>query len=229
MPQYPGCQPCGPCPNPNPNPQPPIVIINNTPGDTVTTTSDVAELSITSQFADIYPNDIYSYTIFYKNISSGSLDNAVLNVDVPMQVNVIGRSTGIITGSGHSVSVNLGTLSPGESGTLSVDVQAIEGLSNKDTLVAKATLTGTKRSSGATSVTSAYTLTHVKGGKNGSILAGLALFGDDGFLPTSFGGWIVIFALLAIVIFVGRKMYSEKKARAAHGHTINPYDVAGHH
>lgn len=218
-PYYPPSDPVNP-----PYTPPTIIYVNGSgtsSGDTVTvSTSSISSLSIQSQFADAYIGDIYSYVINYKNIGKNSLDNATLTVTLPQQVVVRSSSTGLIDFNNHQVTISLGTLSINESGSVTVMVELLDTVRKNEQLMAKAVLTGINRGTGRTDTLSAYAVTHVKNGLRGNNLSAAAIFGDD-VLPTTFGGWILTFIILAFIVYIGRQLY--KKSHAS------TYETHAHH
>lgn len=234
---------CNPCtyncyPNPDPyyppTPQPPQIIYVD--GGTnyydtsynEATVGDALTLSIDSGFPEIYPNDFITYSIKYKNIGTKNVHDAELRVELPREVELVGYTTGVTSNDRRTITVSLGTLSVNESGSISIDVRADNYLSKRDRVLVKASLEGEFWDGTRTSV-SDYSIVSVKAGKN-PLFGATALFGDNGFLPHDFGGWIILIALIAIVVFLGKHMYQKRKNINAYGaHTYSAYPTNSEH
>ncbi len=225
-----------PYPTPTPDPiyvpsQPQIIYVHDGVNyyDTsynTETANDALSLSIDSAFPDIYRGDVFTYEVKYKNISSRNIKNARLTIDLPREVELVGYSTGVTSNSRHTVEVSIGALSPKESGSVMLDVRADSNLLKNSRLLAKASLTG-QFSNGENTSVSDYSIVSVKNGRNP--LLGAAIFGENGFLPVTFGGWLLLLALLAIVVFTGRILYRDYKGKKSYSNAYGADDYHAHH
>ncbi len=73
----------------------------------------------------VYPGDIINYTFTYKNTGSGSLSDAEIIETLPAYVELISGGSSHV---GKEVRWNLGTLSPGQHGTVSMQVKIDKNL-----------------------------------------------------------------------------------------------------
>jgi len=175
------------------------------------TGSAFASIVISDQSQNVLAGDILNYTITYKNISSSTLSNAMINVVLPNGVTYKGSSQGMPT-TNNTIVITLGSLAAGATGFVNVQAVVDSSVVAGNNLLATATLTfGTP--SGAQDTAIAYYLNTV-GSTNSNNLAGFA-FGA-GFFPTTFLGWILLLGIIIIIILVARH-YSILSRNAQNG------------
>lgn len=197
----------------------------NNPG--TGTGTALASLTVVNQSGMITPGNAVNYSVNYQNISNGSLNNAVLNVILPKGLVYQHSSNGVPT-TDNTVTVILGTVMPGQSGTLFISTMAETTITDANNMVAEAVLAFTAPS-GAQDSAIAYALNNWNGNMHlgNNNLAGLALFGG-GFFPTSLLGWILLIVVLLLIIFVARYFFYATKpvAKPAENHVYyrNPVD-----
>ena len=185
-----------------------VVVINTGGGSG----KPYVELSITTPFATIAPCDKLMYTVNYKNVSGGTLRNVVLNVSLSSDIQFSQSTTGIFSDANHALQVTLGTLVRDQSGSFMLEGKADCTAKDNDLLVATATIAFTTPS-GAQDDAIAYATSSVVG-KNGNFLAGLALFGDGGFFPTTLIGWLLLILVIFLLILLARRAYGRREALA---------------
>jgi len=188
-----------------------VVYVNNTTSTATTATassSDLVSLKIDTSFNTVNTGDTVSFNVSYKNISAQTLKNANLSVVLPKELTFRQATSGFYNGS--ALAVNVGTLAPGDSGSVMIET-VLGNTGASDTLVTTATLTFTKKG-GAQDQAVAYAFTKV----NGSSLAGLALFGSDTFLPHTFLQWLILILVILGLILLGRTVFAPKKPEPMH-------------
>ena len=163
------------------------------------TGSAFAEITIADQYQNVAPGDLIDYTINYKNISSSTLSNAMINVVLPNGITYKGSSQGMPT-TNNTVVVTLGSLTPGATGFVNVQATVDSDVVVGNNLLATATLTFSLPS-GAQDTAIAYYMNTVAL-TNSNNLAGFA-FGA-GFFPTTLLGWILLLGLIIIIILIAR-------------------------
>ncbi len=150
------------------------------------------------------------YTISYKNISNSTLTDAVLQVTHPKQLEFIDASKGDYSASERKLTFGIGTLSPGEEGSITVRGRVTTDASIGDLIVTTATVVYTNPATHAQEDAIAYSLTTIsKDCPNG--LGANALFGDS-FLPHTLLEWLLLILIILALILVGRKLYEKKPA-----------------
>lgn len=180
---------------------------------TVGSTSSKVMLSIDTRFDNAYSGDTIDYVINYKNISGYTLSHSILHVEFPKEVTFRRASEGRYNEKDHTLTLDLGTLAKGEHDEITVSVRAESSLRSRSEVVTKATLAFTLPNSAQDNAI-AYAITKVSDsrvGSSGSVLAGTALFGGDGFLPDSLIEWLILTILIAILI-IGFRQYRHKTA-----------------
>jgi hypothetical protein len=146
------------------------------------------------------------YTVNYKNVSGGTLKNVVLNVTLSEDVTFSQASQGMFSDSSNSLQVPLGTLVKNQSGTVMLGGKIHCNAKDNDLIVATATMAFTTPSGAQDDAIAYAALTANR--TNGS-LAGLALFGF-GFFPTTLIGWLILILIILILVYVARRMYTDK-------------------
>jgi uncharacterized repeat protein (TIGR01451 family) len=183
----------------------PLVHLGINDGDTVLQTNvnnGFQTFAYTGQLQNVAPGDTITYLIHYKNISTATLSNVVLNVILPSDVTFTQSTQGVLT-TNNTVAVALGTLSREEEGTITIQGVVSPTANPGSSLIATATLAFTTPSNGQDSAI-AYALNTVS--VRQSSLAGLALFGY-GFFPSTLLGWILLLGILILIILIARHYY----------------------
>ena len=163
------------------------------------TGSAFASIVISDQYQNVAAGDLLNYTVTYKNISSSTLSNAMINVVLPNGVTYKGSSQGMPT-TNNTIVITLGSLSAGATGFVNIQATVDSNVVAGNNLLATATLTFATPS-GAQDTAIAYYLNTVAAA-NSNNLAGFA-FGA-GFFPTTFLGWVLLLGILIIIILVAR-------------------------
>ncbi|MBP6884654.1 MAG: hypothetical protein KBC17_02400 [Candidatus Pacebacteria bacterium] len=197
-------------------------VVTNTVISGTGTGSRYVMLSIDNKFQNITEGETITYEVIYKNISSTTLTDAVLEVMLPSGVTFKRSTLGVLT-TNNTVAVTLGTLPKDASGSITIEGIA-DGVRNGDSLIATATLSFTLPSTAQDTVV-AYALNTVTSNGNGSFLTGLALFGVD-FFPRTFLGWIFLIGLIILVVALARRL-NEKKQQPVYAGTHN-HAPSGH-
>ena len=184
------------------------VIVNRITYGTGTGSGSVS-LSIMDQSSTVNPGDILSYTVTYKNISSGDLSNVILNVVLPAGVTYRGSTQGMPT-TNNTIVASLGTLTKGSQGSINIQAQADTTLTAGNNLVSTATLSFVN-TSGSQDSAVAYFLNNVGNPVNQNNLGGFA-FGA-GFFPTTLLGWIILIAIIILLILIGRRLSDNRNVQ----------------
>jgi hypothetical protein len=195
----------------------PIVITPSVTTTSVVSTSRYVFIKIENRFENVFVGDTVNYTVTYKNISSRTLKSAVIEVAFPKEIQFVRAAQGEYDTQRNVLVINLGTLAPGDEGTIAIDAKVLSAASTKDALLTNAALKYTNPVTTVQEEAIAYVVNKV--GRNSNNLGAASIFGDGGFLPTTLLGWLIlILAILALVV-VGRNLYNKNqmaKQPAAH-------------
>lgn len=172
------------------------------------TTSSYISLKITNPYKQFSSGDTVDFTVSYKNTNSKSFKDGVLRVILPKEINFKRSSDGKYSSSDRALTLAIGPISAGQSGTLSI--QGIVSGKSNDNVVTSATIAYTGISDNAQYDTVAYSINQITGSSNGSLFSGASIFGSNGLLPTSLVGWLLLIIVIFMLIYFGRKMYTNK-------------------
>jgi hypothetical protein len=159
--------------------------------------------TINNGVQNVCVDDTTKFVVEYRNISDIVLTNAILHIDIPKDVNFRSSSAGVYNKADNTITINVGTLNPGQEGRVSFDGVVLDSAANRDLLVVPATLSFENPNNGARETAVAYGLATTENCIRNSNLGGFAFGG--GFFPNTLLGWlIIILVLLAILYFVRR-------------------------
>lgn len=183
-------------------PQPPVVIVSGTG-----TGSPFVMLEITADDETAYVGEPVDFTVTYKNISGKVLENTVLEISLPDEIDFIDTTEGEYSISDHSIIVEIGDLEINEEDEFFIDGEITRKAIPRDLLVTDAVMAFENPSNGATEDATAYALITVRDRSN---LVGLALFGA-GFWPDTLIEWLLLIAIIFGLVYLARRL-SEKKS-----------------
>jgi uncharacterized repeat protein (TIGR01451 family) len=106
----------------------------------VTVTAPVMEFSKVADVSTADPEDQITYTITYKNVGTGVATNVKITDTIPADVNFISSTPNYTSVSGSTYTWDIGTLNPGEGGTITIVVEVKVGTPDKTLLRNIATL-----------------------------------------------------------------------------------------
>lgn len=167
-------------------------------------------LTIKNEKEKITVGDVVSYTVTYANNTSKKLSSVVLSVVFPTGFTVQQTTQGQILNP-TNVSVDLGTLAPGQTGSVFIQAHVDSTVSLSDPLVINATLLYTLPN-GVHDSTVGYVINHAS---RQNLLAGFSL--GSGFFPSTIFGWMITVIIILAIILIARRIAKAKKADA-HGH-----------
>lgn len=183
-------------------PQPPVVVVSGTG-----TGSPFVMLEITTNDETAYVGEPVDFTVTYKNISGKTLENTVLEVSLPDEIDFIDTTEGEYSVSDHSIILELGDLEINEEDEFFIDGEVIRKAIPRDLLVTDAVMAFENPSNGATEDATAYALITVRDRSN---LVGLALFGD-GFWPDTLIEWLLLIIIILALVYLARRLYEGKR------------------
>ena len=171
-------------------------------------------LTVTNKDDNVNIGETVENTVTYTNNTNKTLKNATLSIVFPQGFTVKQTTEGTMTNQ-TTVSDTIGTIAPGQTG--SIFVEAVPG-PNTDTgasLVTNATLNYT--ANGAEDSAVGYVINHAS---VQNVFAGFAL--GSGFFPTTIFGWLITVLIILILILIARRIAKQKHASHGHG------DAHGH-
>lgn len=197
---------------------PPTTIV--TPPTTIITTgtSRYVFIKIENRFEDVAVGDTIDYMVTYENISSRTLQKAVIEVAFPKEVKFVRSADGEYDDKRHVLVIPLGTLAPGDEGTIAIDGKVLSAAKSKDALLTNALLKYTNPVTTVQEEAIAYVINKVQK-ENSNSLGAASIFGDGGFLPTTLLGWLFLVLVILGLVVLGRNLYNKNqagKAPAAH-------------
>jgi uncharacterized repeat protein (TIGR01451 family) len=178
-------------------------VVNNGTGR-----NSLVTLTIDGGSEFITTNESREYHVTWKNISSQTLKNVVVRVLLPRSMTFAAASDGTFSDSDNALAFDIGTLSPNESGDLTLLARTGSILKDGELLVVVADLVYTNPA-GVQDDVLAYA-TH-KVYLPGSVL-GASVFGA-GFLPNSLFGWLLLLILLLILVLLIRYLSNPREVQ----------------
>ncbi len=176
---------------------PPTVITTVVAG--VGSGSNLVSLAVNdNQQINACVGNIVNYNVTYKNISGHTLNNVVLQVLLPKDVEFQSSNPGIYNAADHSVTLAIGTLIKDQAGSMNITGVVLRSAINRNNVVAQATIAFTNPVNNSQETAIAYGLGNTT---NCNSLAGLALFGN-GFWPTTLIGWLALILILLLLIYL---------------------------
>lgn len=185
----------------------PTIVYNTVVGGGSGVGQSLVMLEITSRDSSVVPGDLISYDVHYKNISGKTLKDTVLSIQFPQDIEFIDGSRGDYSEKDNILTLDIGTLEAGEEDDFSIDARVSRTAVVGDLLTTSATMAFTTPT-GAQEDAVAYALHDVV--NNQSALAGLALFGFDGFLPNTLIGWLILILLVVAIIVIIRRAFGPR-------------------
>lgn len=165
-------------------------------------------LKIENRFENVFSGDAVNYTVTYKNISARTLNQVVIEVAFPKEIKFVRAAQGEYDSQRHTLVVTLGTLAPGQQGTIAIDGKVLSSASSKDFLLTNAVMKYTNPITTAQEQVIAYVINKVVEDTNA--LGAASIFGDGGFLPSTLLGWLLLILVIAGLVYFGRKLYTKQ-------------------
>jgi hypothetical protein len=168
------------------------------------------ELGINTPSETVAIGNTVDYTLFYKNITTAkTIKNVVVRVILPKAVKLNTTSAGKINESDNTVTIDVGTLVPGQEATVSMQGSITNNAKAGDLIVTTTSIVYTDAITGNQGDAIAYISNRVTDNNNN--LLGAALFGA-GFFPSTFIGWLILIMLIMGLVYFARKFYRQNEA-----------------
>lgn len=189
-------------------------VVNNTTTVTGGTGGNsMVRLTITNNREIVRGGREVGYDVTWENISGRTLENLVLEVNFPEQMNVVDTDQGAIKRNTQTVVLEIDTLESKETGEMTILTEVNGGLRDGDPVVAQAIMAFENPRTTGTENAIAYDADEFSS-TNGNVL-GASLFGL-GFLPTSLGGWLLILLIILIIIVLVRYFMKKDETTTYH-------------
>lgn len=169
----------------------------------------LVSLSMSADRDQVCRGDSVGFTIEYVNVSSQTLKDVVLRIEIPSELRYRDSSRGIYSDKDKMLTIEIGTLDVGEKGEVVVRADVISNFSVDKPLVTSASLVYTNKG-GTQEDAIAYALS--KFGCFNSQSGALAFFSGD-FFPTTILGWLILILIIAIIVFLSRNAYGTYSAK----------------
>lgn len=167
--------------------------------------SNLVSLKIEDRSQTICVGDYVDYAVTYKNISGKTLNNVVVQVLLPQDVEFRSANPGIYNIADHTVTLSVGTLIKDQEGIMYVSGRVLRTAIDRDLITATATIAFTNPTNNSQESAIAYALNNTNDCSRSS-LAGLALFGN-GFWPTTLVGWLILILILLALVYLATRVY----------------------
>ncbi len=151
------------------------------------------------------------YTVTYRNISSQTLQNAVLRITHPKELTFINSSRGDYEVVDRTVTISLGDIPAGGTGTLQVRARVNTTAVIGNLAVTTATVVYTNTTTRAQEDAIAYSLVTVSNDCPNLNNLGASAFGIAGFFPKSLLGWLLLILVILALIVLGRQFYKKRE------------------
>lgn len=166
------------------------------------------ELRVENVYDRMCVNGDMEYTVSYRNISGQTLQNAVLRVIHPKELTFINASRGDYEVVDRALTIPLGELSAGESGSIVVRTRVNSEAVRGNVAVLTAQVVYTNPTSRAQEDAIAYSLITVS--EDCPNLLGASAFGIGSFFPNTLLGWLILILIILALIVLGRQLYKKK-------------------
>lgn len=190
-------------PTPTPRPQPirEVVVARSAPS--------LLELRIESIYANMCVNGDLEYKVYYRNISSQTLENTVLRATLPKELTYIQANRGKFEIIDRTLTIDLGEVRAGEQGEVTLRARVNREAVVGNLAVATATVVYTNTISRAQEDAIAYSLITVT--DDCPNLLGASAFGIWSFLPNTLIEWLLLILIILALVVLVRQMTKKKE------------------
>jgi hypothetical protein len=195
------------------------VIVNNPPKVVTQVVRDVVVAKSAASLLELRVENIYdrmcvggemNYTVSYRNISGQTLQNAVLRIAHPKELTFINSSRGDYEVVDRTVTIALGDIPAGGSGTVQVRARVNSEAVIGNLAVTTATVVYTNTSTRAQEDAIAYALITVSTDCPSTNVLGASAFGLGSFFPSTLVGWLLLILVILALIVLGRQIAKKK-------------------
>jgi hypothetical protein len=186
---------------PSPQPVRTVVVARSAPS--------LLELRIESVYANMCVNGDLEYRVYYRNISSQTLENTVLRVTLPKELTYIQANRGKFEIIDRTLTIDLGEVRAGEQGEVTLRARVNREAVVGNLAVATATVVYTNTISRGQEDAIAYSLITVS--DDCPNLLGASAFGIWSFLPDTLIEWLLLILIILALVVLVRQMTKKKE------------------
>lgn len=186
---------------PSPQPVRTVVVARSAPS--------LLELRIESVYANMCVNGDLEYRVYYRNISSQTLENTVLRVTLPKELTYIQANRGKFEIIDRTLTIDLGEVRAGEQGEVTLRARVNREAVVGNLAVATATVVYTNTISRGQEDAIAYSLITVS--DDCPNLLGASAFGVWSFLPDTLIEWLLLILIILALVVLVRQMTKKKE------------------
>ncbi len=198
---------------------PPTKVVYVSSGRTTRTTTNVGavansqpslfSLQVNSNADHMCVGGTITYTVNYQNVSAQDLQNVVLRITFPGEIDYVSSSGGDYDAVGRVVTISLGDVQPGQQGQATVTGQVNNSGAVGKLTVMTATINYTNPVTHAQEQAVAYSLITIS--NDCPSVLGASVFGFGGFLPTTLLGWLLLILIILALVVLARSLYRKNE------------------
>ncbi len=190
---------------------PTVTVKTVTVKDTTVTSKSQAsllELKVTTSYERMCIGGSVEYTVMYRNISSQSLTDTVLRITHPKEITYLSSSYGKYEVVDRALTIDLGTVAPGESGTVTISARVNSEAVRGNLAVTTASVVYTNSLTRGQEDAIAYSLLTISDECPSVLVANT--FGFGSFLPDTLLEWLLLILVILALILLARQFYKKK-------------------
>ncbi len=188
----------------------PTVIVRSTSSTVVAQSApSLLELRVQTAYDRMCVGGVMDYTISYRNLSNQTLENTVLRFTHPKEITYVSSSRGEYEVIDRTMTIELGSVRPGEEGTITIHARVNETAIRGNLTVATATVVYTNTVTRAQENAIAYALVTVS--DTCPNVLGASVVGFGSFLPATLLGWLLLILVILALIVLGRQFYRKNE------------------
>ncbi len=190
---------------------PNVIIKTVTVKDTVTAKSEASllELKVQTSYERMCVGGTIDYTVTYRNISNQSLTDTVLRITHPKEITYLSSSLGHYEVVDRALTLDLGTVAPGESGTVIIHARVNSDAIRGNLAVTTASVVYTNSLTRGQEDAIAYSLLTISEDCPNLLVANA--FGFGSFLPDTLLEWLLLILVILALILVARQFYKKRE------------------
>jgi hypothetical protein len=182
-----------------------VVVANSVPS--------LLELKVASMYDRMCVGGDMDYTVTYHNLSNTRLDDTVLQITLPKELDYVGGSRGNYDSGTRVVTIDLGTVQGGEEGSVTIRARVTSQAAEGKLAVMTATVVYTNSVTRAQESAIAYSLITVS--PDCPNLLGASVYGFGSFLPHTLLEWLLLILVILALVILGRNLYKKKEVPKA--------------
>jgi len=167
-------------------------------------------LSIEANNESLYHGQGVDFLVRYKNVTEENLKDVVIQVMLPRELSFMSTTRGYFSEVNHAIVVDIGSLTPEQEGSFSIDAMVNNDAETGKIIVTAASLVYTTVDDDTQQDVFAYAKNTIS--ENRVNLGGTALFSGS-FLPNTLIGWILLLLILLLIFLAAKHLYERSGQR----------------